>query len=69
MEYVTKFNIFSHSDIYSDISNILSKIPLTTVEDIVAYTARGVCEFRDHANTCEIVSHRIHVLLDQLFIE
>ena len=58
---------FSHLDLYSDICNILSKIPL---DDSVTYTVRELCKLRDHVNACEIVSHNmIHVLLDQLCIE
>ena len=61
----------SYLDFYSDIGNIISKIPLATVDDSVTYTVRELCELRDHVkNTCEIVRHNmIHVLLDQLYIE
>ena len=61
---------FSHLDFYSDIGNIISKIPLATVDDSITYTVRELCELRDHVNTCEIVSHNmIHILLGQLCIE
>ena len=62
---------FSHLDFDLDIGNILSKIPLKTVNDSVTYTTRELCELRDHVKyTCEIVSpNMIHVLLDTLFIE
>ena len=29
---------FSHSDLYSDIGNIISKIPLATMDDSITYT-------------------------------
>ena len=47
---------FSHLDFYTAVGNVLYKILLATVVDIITYTVSELCELRDTVNICELVS-------------
>ena len=58
---------FSHLDFYSDIGNIIDKIPLASMDDSITHTDKKLW---DHINTCIIVSTTIiHALRGELCVK